>query len=233
MDKLDGAEPLTGPKTIQLILKSCSTRKVETLKGVVITKPNSSLAPAKGNKTVSNAKSNSDPAGKLQLVKTEDDIPMSVAIKLPSSSTKDASASNTVLIIQTKTPTTTPSLTTPAPQDKWSRDKHIKLIIIVDFQSEVEPKKVSESLNHPGWVDAILEAIRIFLTFATYMNFIVYQMDITSAFLNGKLKEEFYVQQPLGFESSEFPNRICKLYKALYGLKQAPRAWYETLNLPY
>ncbi|GJR45188.1 retrovirus-related pol polyprotein from transposon TNT 1-94 [Tanacetum coccineum] len=73
---------------------------------------------------------------------------------------------------------------------------------------------------------ARLEAIRIFLAFATYMNFIVYQMDVKSAFLNGKLKEEVYIKQTLGFESTEFPNHVCKLDKALYGLKQAPRAWY-------
>ncbi|GKD16781.1 retrovirus-related pol polyprotein from transposon TNT 1-94 [Tanacetum coccineum] len=71
---------------------------------------------------------------------------------------------------------------------------------------------------------ARMEAIRIFLAFATYMNFKVYQMDIKSAFLNGKLKEEVYVKQPLGFESSEFPDYVCKLDKALYGLKQAPKA---------
>ncbi|GKC45375.1 retrovirus-related pol polyprotein from transposon TNT 1-94, partial [Tanacetum coccineum] len=71
---------------------------------------------------------------------------------------------------------------------------------------------------------AMMEAIRIFLAFATYMNFKVYQMDVKSAFLNGKLKEEVYVKQPPGFESSEFPNYVCKLDKALYGLKQAPRA---------
>ncbi|GJS63693.1 retrovirus-related pol polyprotein from transposon TNT 1-94 [Tanacetum coccineum] len=77
---------------------------------------------------------------------------------------------------------------------------------------------------------ARIEAIRIFLVFATYMNFIVIQMDVKSAFLNGKMKEEVYVKQPPGFESSEFPNYVCKLDKALYGLKQAPRAWYETLS---
>ncbi|GJT57240.1 retrovirus-related pol polyprotein from transposon TNT 1-94 [Tanacetum coccineum] len=76
---------------------------------------------------------------------------------------------------------------------------------------------------------ARLEVIRIFLAFATYMNFIVYQMDVKSAFLNSKIKEEVYVKQPPGFENSEFPNHVCKLDKALYGLKQALRAWYESL----
>ncbi|GJT98127.1 retrovirus-related pol polyprotein from transposon TNT 1-94 [Tanacetum coccineum] len=57
---------------------------------------------------------------------------------------------------------------------------------------------------------ARLEAIRIFLSFATYMNFTIYQMDVKSAFLNGKMKKEVYVRQPLGFESSEFPNHVFK-----------------------
>ncbi|GJY93476.1 retrovirus-related pol polyprotein from transposon TNT 1-94 [Tanacetum coccineum] len=55
---------------------------------------------------------------------------------------------------------------------------------------------------------ARFEVIRIFLAFATYMNFIVYQLDVKSAFLNGKLKEEVYVKQPLGFESNEFLKHI-------------------------
>ncbi|GJZ14997.1 retrovirus-related pol polyprotein from transposon TNT 1-94 [Tanacetum coccineum] len=77
---------------------------------------------------------------------------------------------------------------------------------------------------------ARIEAIRIFLAFATYMSFKFYQMDVKSAFLNGKLKEEVYIKQPPGFESSEFLDYVCKLNKALYGLKQAPKAWYETLS---
>nr|GEV97416.1 hypothetical protein [Tanacetum cinerariifolium] len=71
---------------------------------------------------------------------------------------------------------------------------------------------------------ARIEAIRIFFAFATYVNFRVFQMDVKSAFLNGKLKEEVYVKQPSGFESSEFPDYVCKLDKALYRLKQAPWA---------
>jgi hypothetical protein len=55
-------------------------------------------------------------------------------------------------------------------------------------------------------------------------------MDITSAFLNGPIEEEVYVEQPLGFEDEEHHNHIYKLHKTLYGLKQAPRAWYECLR---
>ncbi|GJS60727.1 retrovirus-related pol polyprotein from transposon TNT 1-94 [Tanacetum coccineum] len=77
---------------------------------------------------------------------------------------------------------------------------------------------------------ARIEAFRIFLAFATYVNFIVFQMDVKSAFLNGKLKEEVYVKQPPVFESSKFPDYVYKLEKSLYGLKQAPRTWYETLS---
>nr|GFA92164.1 copia protein [Tanacetum cinerariifolium] len=77
---------------------------------------------------------------------------------------------------------------------------------------------------------ARMKAVRIFLAFSIYMNFKVYQMDVKSAFLNGKLKEKVYAKQPLSFESSEFPDYVCKLDKALYGLKQAPRTWYEVLS---
>jgi hypothetical protein len=55
---------------------------------------------------------------------------------------------------------------------------------------------------------ARLEAIRIFLAFAAHRGFKVYQMDVKSAFLNGELKEEVYVQQPPGFENSKYPNHV-------------------------
>jgi hypothetical protein len=77
---------------------------------------------------------------------------------------------------------------------------------------------------------ARLESIRILLAYATYHSFKLYQMDVKSAFLNGPIKEEVYVEQPPDFEDSEYPNHVYKLSKALYGLKQAPRAWYECLR---
>ena len=55
-------------------------------------------------------------------------------------------------------------------------------------------------------------------------------MDVKSAFLNGFINEEVYVEKPPGFESFNFPNHVFKLKKTLYGLKQAPKAWYERLS---
>ncbi|GJY64768.1 retrovirus-related pol polyprotein from transposon TNT 1-94 [Tanacetum coccineum] len=160
-------------------------------------------------------------------------------------------------------------MATSAPQDRWSREKHIEQVnimgnlgtgmltramakelsvasahecLFVDFLFGEEPKRdetgiviknkarlvaqgyrQNEGIKYDETFSPVarLEEIRIILAFSTYINFTVYQMDVKSAFLNGKLKEEVYVQQPLGFDSSEFPNHVCKLDKALYGLKQA------------
>ncbi|GJV28581.1 putative ribonuclease H-like domain-containing protein [Tanacetum coccineum] len=75
-----------------------------------------------------------------------------------------------------------------------------------------------------------IEAIRLFLAFASFMGFIVYQMDVKSAFLYGNITEEVYVKQPPGFEDPAHPNKVYRVVKALYGLHQAPRAWYERLS---
>ena len=77
---------------------------------------------------------------------------------------------------------------------------------------------------------ARLEAIRLFLAYVAHKDFKVFQMDVKSSFLSGKLSEEVYVAQPPGFPDPKFPNHVFRLEKALYGLKQAPRAWYDTLT---
>ncbi|GJT71838.1 putative ribonuclease H-like domain-containing protein, partial [Tanacetum coccineum] len=77
---------------------------------------------------------------------------------------------------------------------------------------------------------ARIEEIRLFLAYASFKDFVVCQMDVKSAFLYGKIKEEFYVYQPLGFQDPDIPDRVYKVEKALYGLHQASRAWYETLS---
>jgi hypothetical protein len=69
-----------------------------------------------------------------------------------------------------------------------------------------------------------LEAIKIFLAFACFKNFKIYQMDVKSTFLNGNLEEEVYIEQHEKFILSENKDCICKLKKALHGLKRAPWA---------
>nr|GEY45247.1 hypothetical protein [Tanacetum cinerariifolium] len=77
---------------------------------------------------------------------------------------------------------------------------------------------------------AMIESIRIFLAFASYMGFIVYQMDVKSAILCGTIDEEVYVTQPPGFVDPKFPNKVYKVVKALYGLHQAHRACVKTAS---
>nr|GEX46312.1 hypothetical protein [Tanacetum cinerariifolium] len=75
---------------------------------------------------------------------------------------------------------------------------------------------------------ARLEAVRLFIAYAARKSFIVYQMDVKTAFLYGPLKEEVYVNQPDGFVDPYHPDKVYRLKKVLYGLKQAPRACVGT-----
>ncbi|GJS12605.1 putative ribonuclease H-like domain-containing protein [Tanacetum coccineum] len=122
-----------------------------------------------------------------------------------------------------------------------------------------EPKKVIHALKDPSWIEAMqeellqfklqeghtqeegidydevfalvarIEAIRLFLAYALFKYFVVYQMDVKNAFLYGKIEKEMYVCQPPGFEDPDFLDRVYK-EKALYGLHQALRAWYEWMS---
>nr|GEZ08685.1 hypothetical protein [Tanacetum cinerariifolium] len=115
------------------------------------------------------------------------------------------------------------------------------------FLSQEEPKRVHQALKDPSWIEAMQEELLQFkmqkvlilveltygkraIAYASFMGFMVYQMDVKSAFLYGTIKEEVYVYQPPGFEDPDHPNKVYKVVKALYGLHQAPRAWYETLD---
>nr|GEU75992.1 hypothetical protein [Tanacetum cinerariifolium] len=77
---------------------------------------------------------------------------------------------------------------------------------------------------------ARIEAIRLFLAYAAHKDFTVFQMDVKIVFLNGIIKEEVYVAQPLGFVSKQYPDHVYALEKALYDLQQAPRACYDVLS---
>nr|GEW95262.1 retrovirus-related Pol polyprotein from transposon TNT 1-94 [Tanacetum cinerariifolium] len=114
------------------------------------------------------------------------------------------------------------------------------------FLSQEEPKKVWTLVYHMakgplGYTQeegidydevfapvAKIKEIRLFLAYASFKDFIVYQTDVKSAFLYSKIKKEVYVYQPLGFEDPEFPDKVYKVEKALYGLHQAPRACAKT-----
>ncbi|GKB33883.1 putative ribonuclease H-like domain-containing protein, partial [Tanacetum coccineum] len=126
-------------------------------------------------------------------------------------------------------------------------------------EPKIEPTSIVKALSDSSWVEVMQEellqfklqqghrqeegidykevfapvarikAIRLFLAYASFMGFLVYQMDVKSAFLYETIKEEVYVTQPPGFKDHDNPDKIYKVVKALYGLHQAPRAWYETL----
>ena len=72
--------------------------------------------------------------------------------------------------------------------------------------------------------------IRLVLAIDVVMKWKVHQMDVKTNFLNGVVEEEVYVEQPLGFETHDRENHVCKLKKSLYGLKQAPRTWYNKID---
>ncbi|GKD19406.1 putative ribonuclease H-like domain-containing protein [Tanacetum coccineum] len=85
---------------------------------------------------------------------------------------------------------------------------------------------VAQGFRQEEGIDYVarIEAIRLLLAFASYMGFIVYQIDVKSAFLYGTIKEEVYVHQPPGFVDHAHPNKVYTVIKSLYGLHQAPRA---------
>ncbi|GJZ84791.1 retrovirus-related pol polyprotein from transposon TNT 1-94 [Tanacetum coccineum] len=109
--------------------------------------------------------------------------------------------------------------------------KDLQNCLFACFLSQKEPKKDT----HIRRIDydevfapvARIEAIRLFLAYASFKDFVVYQMDVKSDFLYGKIKEEVYVCQPPGFEDPDFLDRVYKVEKALYGLTSSPRAWHK------
>nr|GFA56342.1 putative ribonuclease H-like domain-containing protein [Tanacetum cinerariifolium] len=105
-----------------------------------------------------------------------------------------------------------------------------KVWVLVDCRLEKELLENGIDFKEVFTPVASIEAIRLFLSYASFMGFMVYQMDVKSAFLYGTIKEEVYVCQPLRFEDPYYPNKVYKVVKALYGLHQGPRAWYETLT---
>nr|GEW92659.1 retrovirus-related Pol polyprotein from transposon TNT 1-94 [Tanacetum cinerariifolium] len=125
------------------------------------------------------------------------------------------------------------------PTTRIHKDHPLKQVIR-DLHSAPETRRMLKNLEEHGLehtqeegIDydevfspvARIEAIRLFLAYASFKDFIVYQMDVKSTFLYRKIEEEVYVCQPPGFEDPDFPDKVYKVKKALYRLHQAPRAW--------
>ena len=75
-----------------------------------------------------------------------------------------------------------------------------------------------------------ITSIRMLIAIASLNNMEIHQMDVKTAFLNGELDEEIYMEQPEGFVVQGQENKVCKLVKSLYGLKQAPKQWHEKFD---
>nr|GEZ19609.1 hypothetical protein [Tanacetum cinerariifolium] len=116
-----------------------------------------------------------------------------------------------------------------AMQEELLQFKMQKVWVLVDQPYRKEPLEEGIDYEEVFALVVRIEAIRLFLAYASFMSFMVYQMDVKSASLYGTIKEEVYVCQPPGFEDPDHPNKVYKVVKALDGLHQAPRAWYKTL----
>nr|GFB84573.1 putative RNA-directed DNA polymerase [Tanacetum cinerariifolium] len=103
-------------------------------------------------------------------------------------------------------------------EHRWKKDHPLEQVIGNPSQSE------GVDFEESFVPVARLEAVRLFIAYATYKSFTIYQMDVKIAFLYGPLKEVVYVNQPDGFVDPYHPDKVYRLKKALYGLKQAPRA---------
>ncbi|GKB58195.1 retrovirus-related pol polyprotein from transposon TNT 1-94 [Tanacetum coccineum] len=127
--------------------------------------------------------------------------------------------------------------------------KDFQNCFLLAFYRKKNLKKVVQALKDPSWIEAMQEELLQFKNKKDERGIMIKnkaslvaqgytqeeeidydEMDVKSAFLYGKIKEEVYVCQPPGFEDPYFPDRVYKVEKALYGLHQAPRAWYETLS---
>nr|GEX67956.1 hypothetical protein [Tanacetum cinerariifolium] len=97
---------------------------------------------------------------------------------------------------------------------------------------------VAKGYTQTTWIDyeetfspvADIRAIRILIAIAAYYDYEIWQMDVKTAFINGYLNEEVYMEQPEGFVNPKYPNWVCKLKRSIYGLKQTSRQWNKRFD---
>nr|GFB14715.1 putative ribonuclease H-like domain-containing protein [Tanacetum cinerariifolium] len=144
-------------------------------------------------------------------------------------------------------------------QNRTNHADHLRCLFAC-FLSQLEPSSVAKALKDPNWVAAMQEEMQQFYNqqvwklvplpngkiaigtkwilknkrdareFSSYMGFMVYQMDVKSAFLYGEIEKEVCITQPKGFKDPHNPKHVYRVVKPLYGLHQAPRAWYARLS---
>ncbi|GJU08530.1 retrovirus-related pol polyprotein from transposon TNT 1-94 [Tanacetum coccineum] len=175
---------------------------------------------------------------------------LAISIDTPSLTTVDQDAPSPKLSSEESSsevviPNNVHSLNQPPEHiSKWTKDHPIDNIYKVKLYElggvlKNKARLVARGYHQEEGIDfeesfapvARLEAIRIFIAFASHMNMVVYKIDVKTAFLNGILREEVYISQLDGFVDPDNPNHVYKLKKALYGLEEAPRAWYDLLSL--
>ncbi|GJY50272.1 retrotransposon protein, putative, ty1-copia subclass [Tanacetum coccineum] len=107
-----------------------------------------------------------------------------------------------------------------------------ELHAMLKLHEQTLPKNNAPALHaiRAGKVQKDIRAIRILIAIAAYYDYEIWQMDVKTAFLNGYLNEEVYMEQPEGFVNPKYPNRVCKLKRSIYGLKQASRQWNKRFD---
>nr|GEV04857.1 retrovirus-related Pol polyprotein from transposon TNT 1-94 [Tanacetum cinerariifolium] len=119
-------------------------------------------------------------------------------------------------------------IVSPIPTTRFHKDHPVSQIIGgLSLTTQTRRHTQEEGINNEEVFAPVarIEAIRLFLAYASFMGFMVYQMDVKSAFLYGTIEEEVYVCQPPGFKDPDHPDKVYKVVKVLYALHQAPRAW--------
>nr|GEU58199.1 retrotransposable element Tf2 [Tanacetum cinerariifolium] len=201
---------------------------------------------------------NNAPQQEKHEVNRDKEVPKSFGNSNPTASTKVSTNDSFELVSSLTVETKVPTVSTHVPTDSLSVPpitssvpriisrggssfpEPLSLGNVVSFENRLEDffrdtsnavslNEVEADLSNMKLLFKI-EAIRLFLAYASYMSFTVYQMDVKSSFLYGTIDEEIYVMQPPGFQDLVFSHRVYKVEKAMYGLHQASRAWYGTLS---
>ncbi|KAK9018713.1 hypothetical protein V6N11_033760 [Hibiscus sabdariffa] len=144
-----------------------------------------------------------------------------------------------VILVDHDEPKTYQEAVSSPDSEKWLESMRSEMDSMSDNQvwTLVEPPEGIKpigckwfSRRKPTWMAIHVKSIRILLAIAAFHDYEIWQMDVKTAFLNGKLEEDVYMTQPEGFVTPENAGKVCKLQRSIYGLKQASRSWNLRFN---